>query len=50
VTVKLPSSSAVLPPGPYMLFVDRSTTSGLVPSVSRPVMVLGADASCAAGS
>jgi hypothetical protein len=47
VKVKLPASSAVLPPGPYMLFVDRSTASGLVPSASKPLMVLGADASCA---
>jgi hypothetical protein len=32
-----------------MLFVNRSTSSGLVPSVSKPVMVLGADASCTDG-
>jgi hypothetical protein len=50
VKVKLPASSAVVPPGPYMLFIDRSTSAGLVPSVSRPVMVRGADATCAAGS
>jgi hypothetical protein len=42
----MPDSPAVVPPGPYMLFVDRSTATGLVPSVSKGVMVLGADASC----
>jgi len=47
--VKMPDSSAVVPPGPYMLFVDRNTSSGLVPSVSRSVTVLGADASCSTG-
>jgi hypothetical protein len=46
VKVKMPDSPAVVPPGPYMLFVDRSTATGLVPSVSKSVMVLGADASC----
>jgi hypothetical protein len=49
VRVKMPDSSAVAPPGPYMLFIDRSTASGLVPSVSRPIMVLGADPTCASG-
>jgi hypothetical protein len=29
-----------------MLFLNRSTTSGFVPSVSKPVTVLGADPSC----
>src|SRR5262249_54508099 len=48
VTVAMPASPAVVPPGPYMLFVDRITSSGLVPSVSAPVLVLGADGSCAA--
>jgi hypothetical protein len=50
VRVRMPASSAVAPPGPYMLFVNRNTSTGLVPSVSRPVTVLGADASCAAAS
>jgi hypothetical protein len=44
--VKVPASSAVVPPGMYMLFVNRSTASGLVPSVSKPVTVLGADGHC----
>ena len=30
--VSVPSSSAVLPPGPYMLFVNRRTPKGLQPS------------------
>ena len=50
VKVQMPQASSVVPPGPYMLFVDRATSSGLVPSVSAPVMVLGADATCATGS
>ena len=38
-TVKVPDAS-VLPPGPYMLFVETTSKSGhLVPSVSRQVMV-----------
>lgn len=47
VRVKLPESRAVVPAGPYLLFLDRSTSSGLVPSVARAVTVLGADPSCA---
>ncbi|MEW6269114.1 MAG: galactose oxidase early set domain-containing protein [Thermodesulfobacteriota bacterium] len=47
VKVAMPASPAVVPPGPYMLFVNRSTSSGLVPSTSAGVTVLGADASCA---
>jgi hypothetical protein len=46
VRVKVPDSRSVVPAGPYMLFIDRGTSSGLVPSVSRAVTVLGADASC----
>jgi len=39
-TVRLPNSS-VLPTGPYMAFVETTSTSGhLVPSVSRQVMVV----------
>jgi hypothetical protein len=43
---KVPVSSTVLPAGPYMLFVVRSTSSGPLPSTSRAVVVLGADAAC----
>jgi hypothetical protein len=50
VTVRMPSSSAVAPAGPYLLFVRRSTSSGEVPSVSKPVTVLGADSVCAGGA
>ena len=38
-TVKSPPSGNVAPPGPYMLFVNRSTPKGLVPSVSRQTYV-----------
>ncbi|TMM16880.1 MAG: DUF1929 domain-containing protein, partial [Actinobacteria bacterium] len=33
--------STVLPPGPYMLFVLQQTPKGLLPSVSRQVVVNG---------
>lgn len=49
IKVKIPDSSSVAPPGPYMLFVNRSTSSGLVPSTSASVTVLGADAGCSSG-
>jgi hypothetical protein len=35
VTVDVPGSAAVLPPGPYMLFVNKRTAKGLVPSTAR---------------
>jgi hypothetical protein len=47
VRVKMPDSRSVVPPGPYLLFIDRGTSSGLVPSVSRAITVLGAEAGCA---
>lgn len=50
VTVRMPSLPAVAPAGPYLLFLQRSTSSGKVPSVSKPVTVLGADPVCAGGS
>ena len=34
VKVAMPASRAVLPAGPYMLFVDRGSSSGLVPSTA----------------
>ncbi|HEY0397597.1 MAG TPA: galactose oxidase early set domain-containing protein, partial [Acidimicrobiia bacterium] len=40
VTVAIPAGT-VLPPGPYMLFVNRKTAQGEVPSVSRQVYVGG---------
>lgn len=38
ITVQVPSG-AVLPPGPYMLFVNAKSTDGLVPSVAKQVSV-----------
>jgi hypothetical protein len=38
-TVALPSGRAVLPPGPYLLFVNARTKDGLVPSKARQVML-----------
>lgn len=37
--VDSPPSGAVAPPGPYMLFVNRKTDDGPVPSVARTVLV-----------
>ncbi len=37
--VAMPSSASVLPPGPYMLFVNRRSAKGLIPSVARTVFV-----------
>ncbi len=33
--VSVPSSSAVLPPGPYMMFINRRTAKGLQPSAAK---------------
>ena len=44
VVVELPDRASVLPAGPYMLFVNRSTAKGSVPSVSVQVNVPGPDA------
>jgi hypothetical protein len=33
--VSVPSSSAVLPPGPYMLFINKRTAKGLQPSAAH---------------
>ena len=38
-TVTAPPDRAVAPAGPYMLFVNRPTDDGLVPSVSKQVFV-----------
>jgi hypothetical protein len=43
---RIPASPAVVPAGPYMLFAVRATSSGPLPSISKPVTVLGADAAC----
>src|SRR5439155_18572967 len=34
-TARVPRSRAVLPPGPYLLFINRRTARGLVPSTAR---------------
>ncbi|HEY0973570.1 MAG TPA: galactose oxidase early set domain-containing protein [Solimonas sp.] len=47
-TVEMPTQKGVLPPGPYMLFVNQRTADGLVPSVSRQITVTGADFGCSA--
>jgi hypothetical protein len=39
VTVTVPDNPAVLPGGPYMLFINKSGDDGLIPSVSRQVYV-----------
>lgn len=44
VTVEVPEQAAVLPPGPYMLFVNRASDAGPVPSVSVQVNVPGPQA------
>jgi hypothetical protein len=33
--VNVPGSTAVLPPGPYMLFVNKRTAKGLQPSAAQ---------------
>lgn len=43
VSVELPEQDAVLPPGPYMLFVNRASDQGPVPSVSVQLNVPGPD-------
>ena len=39
VTVQVPSSDNVVPPGPYMLFIDQKTPKGDVPSVATQLFV-----------
>jgi hypothetical protein len=38
-TVAMPPNGNVAPPGPYMLFVNRKSSKGLVPSVSKQLML-----------
>lgn len=50
-TVQIPDNDgaknqAVVPPGHYMLFVVNKAGDELVPSVSAPVLISGADLSC----
>jgi Domain of unknown function (DUF1929) len=37
--VDVPNNPALLPNGPYMLFINKQTTKGLVPSVAKQVFV-----------
>jgi hypothetical protein len=46
VRVRIPSTAAVAPAGHYMLFLDAATSSGWVPSISTPIRVTGAPATC----
>ncbi len=39
VTVQLPASDNVAPPGPYMLFVNQKTPKGDIPSVAKQLFV-----------
>ena len=39
VKVDMPNNTALLPPGPYMLFINKHTAKGLVPSVAKQVFV-----------
>jgi hypothetical protein len=41
-TLALTANQAVVPPGQYMLFVNQKASTGLVPSVSAPILVTGA--------
>ncbi len=50
-SVRIPNNDAsknqaVVPPGYYMLFVVNKSGSDLVPSVSAPLLITGADLSC----
>lgn len=44
--VRMPTQKAVLPPGPYMLFVISEVNGQRVPSTSLPVRVGGAETQC----
>jgi hypothetical protein len=39
VTVTAPPSGKVTPPGPYMLFVNKTSSQGLIPSVAKQLFV-----------
>jgi hypothetical protein len=41
ITIKVPSSTNVVPPGPYMLFINEKTPKGDVPSISKQIFVGG---------
>jgi hypothetical protein len=41
ITVATPPNAAIAPAGPYMLFVDATSSNGLIPSVAAQVYVTG---------
>jgi hypothetical protein len=41
ITVATPPNAAAAPAGPYMLFVDATSSNGLIPSVAAQVYVTG---------
>jgi hypothetical protein len=47
--VRIPAAAAVAPAGQYMLFINKTTADGPIPSVSTPIRVLGPTPTCAAG-
>jgi len=46
VRVRIPAAAAVAPAGHYMLFIQKTATDGPIPSVSTPIRVVGAAATC----
>jgi hypothetical protein len=46
VRVRIPSAPAVAPAGHYMLFIQKTTADGPIPSTSTPVRVVGASGTC----
>jgi hypothetical protein len=47
VHVRIPASAAVVPAGFYMLFVERTSADGPIPSTSTPIHVPGPTGACA---
>ncbi len=39
ITVKIPDSANVVPPGPYMLFINEKTAKGDIPSIAKQIFV-----------
>jgi hypothetical protein len=39
ITVKIPGSANVIPPGPYMLFINQKTPKGDIPSIAKQIFV-----------
>jgi hypothetical protein len=45
--VRFPDSAAVLPAGPYMLFISKTASDGtVVPSTSTPIRINASPATC----